>query len=183
MSHRLPTITEDGWTIATYAAHNEALREAESKFQNERDRRYLEVEAEKDRALQIKEEANKIALQLARDIQTYKDMKANELREQINSERGSYATKRDLSMEIDKIETMLEPMSRYIDTVQGKGSAYSSGWNWLVGLALLIVSLIAIGSFVFHSPASTQQPQVIIMPAPINAPPTQTTTTTIPAIR
>ena len=56
MSHRLPTITEDGWTIATYAAHNEALREAESKFQNERDRRYLEVEAEKDRALQIKEE-------------------------------------------------------------------------------------------------------------------------------
>ncbi len=76
--------------------HLAALREADQRFERERDRRYLEVAREQARALQIKETADLTALDLARQIQTYKDEKANELREQINSERNLYPTKSQL---------------------------------------------------------------------------------------
>lgn len=70
-----------------------ALREADERLYAERDRRYAEVDVEREKALRIKETADLAALQLAREIQTYKDEKANELREQINSERNLYPTK------------------------------------------------------------------------------------------
>ena len=59
----------------------------------ERDRRYTEVRAATDKALQVASEKDALALGLAREIQTYKDEKANELRSQIEGERGNYATK------------------------------------------------------------------------------------------
>lgn len=80
------------WTISNYVIHNEALRMANKELQAERDRRYAEVDIEKEKALKIKEAGDLAALQLARDIQTYKDRQANELREQIGSERGLYVT-------------------------------------------------------------------------------------------
>ena len=46
-----------GWTIDAYVSHNEALREAEEKFQAERDRRYAEVREEQEKAIKIKEQA------------------------------------------------------------------------------------------------------------------------------
>ena len=112
----------NGWTIATYAAHNEALRAAEVKFQEERDRRYMEVDIEKEKALKIKETADLAALQLARDIQIYKDEKANELREQINSERGLYVTRTDLAFVVEKFDGKLAQL-----------------WNMSILLALLLI--------------------------------------------
>jgi hypothetical protein len=47
---------EKGWTIETYAAHNEALREADAKFQSERDRRYSEVKIAESKALELQAE-------------------------------------------------------------------------------------------------------------------------------
>ena len=64
-------------------AHLLALQEERDKFNHERDRRYAEVTQEREKALKIKEVADLAALQLAREIQTYKDEKANELRTQI----------------------------------------------------------------------------------------------------
>src|ERR1700684_1324704 len=90
-----------GWTLDTYAVHNEALRMADERFMAERDRRYLEVNIEKEKALKIKETADLAALSLAREIQSYKDEKANQLREQIGGERGLYATKTDLAAAMD----------------------------------------------------------------------------------
>lgn len=100
-------MAESAWTVETWAAHTEALREGDLRFLEERDRRYTEVNIEKEKALKIKETADLAALSLAREIQTYKDEKANELREQINSERGLYATKDDLRAAVEKIEAGL----------------------------------------------------------------------------
>ena len=80
-----------GWTLDTLQEHFKALDLANEKFFAERDRRYSEVNIEREKALKIKEEADKAALGLAREIQSYKDEKANQLREQIASERGTYA--------------------------------------------------------------------------------------------
>jgi hypothetical protein len=91
-----PPSTGGGWTVETLKQHFDALRAADERFYNERDRRYTEVSVEREKALKIKDEADKAALGLAREIQTYKDEKANELREQIGSERGLYGTKEDV---------------------------------------------------------------------------------------
>jgi hypothetical protein len=82
----------DGWTFATWKI-----------YQDERDRRYTEVNIEKEKALKIKETADLAALGLAREIQTYKDEKANQLREQIGSERNLYVTKEGLDSAIAKL--------------------------------------------------------------------------------
>jgi Fe2+ transport system protein B len=116
-----------GWTIDTLATYNDALREAEEKFQTERDRRYSEVANEREKALKIKEEADKVALDLARQIQTYKDEQANELREQINSERGDYATKNDLSGVAEKLETALKPLADFVTAQQGRADSRTEG--------------------------------------------------------
>ena len=80
------------WTLEAYISHNEAIRSEQEKFQGERDRRYMERDDLRAQALKIKEEGDARALELARQIQTYKDEKANELRSQIERERGTYVT-------------------------------------------------------------------------------------------
>jgi hypothetical protein len=112
--------TQEGRELetVTLGQHLAALRRADERFYAERDRRYAEVNVEREKALKIKEEADKAALGLAREIQTYKDEKANELREQINSERGLYVTK-----------TEFEPIKAYIagQTGQSRGIGMTTG--------------------------------------------------------
>lgn len=107
----------------------------------ERDRRYSEVAAEREKALKIKEEADKVALTLAREIQTYKDEKANELRSQIERERGSYATQSDLRALGDRLEAKLEPVDSQVGEIRrdmsaqrGRSAAFAA-----VGAVMLVM--------------------------------------------
>lgn len=137
-----------GWTVDTLRIHTSALREAEEKFQAERDRRYTEARIADQRALQIKEVADARALDLAREIQTYKDEKANELRSQIERERGTYATHSDLTALGEKIEATLKPLISGEAQQRGRSGGLNSAWGYLVGgvgilstIILLIVKL------------------------------------------
>jgi hypothetical protein len=80
------------WTLEAWIQHAEAVREDDQ------------------RALEIKQKADEEALNLARQQQTYKDEKANELREQISSERGNYINRGEYNLQLesqnDKIELM-----------------------------------------------------------------------------
>jgi hypothetical protein len=131
------------WTVDTYAAHNEALRGAQEKFENERDRRYTEVNIEKEKALKIKETADLAALSLARDIQIYKDEKANELREQINRERGHYASQGDVRAATEKLEATIAPLVNYVNQQQGKGAGISTIGALIIGVFVIISSMAA----------------------------------------
>ena len=104
----------------TLQEHWEALEAANEKFMAERDRRYSEVNIEREKALKIKEEADKAALGLAREIQSYKDEKANQLREQISSERGSYATKEDVASAVRELTASIQPLATYVAGMAGK---------------------------------------------------------------
>ena len=115
-------------------------------FLEERDRRYYEVDQEREKALKIKEQGNQDALELARQIQTYKDEKANQLREQINSERGIYATKADLRSLEEKVGVRIDPVVTYVSAQTGKGQGLSLGWALLMGGLILISTLISIAS-------------------------------------
>jgi hypothetical protein len=101
-------------------AGDERLRAADSLFMEERDRRYAEVNIEKEKALKIKETADLAALQLAREIQTYKDEKANELREQISQERGLYVTRDQLEGSIRELKALIAPLTEYAQGTAGR---------------------------------------------------------------
>jgi hypothetical protein len=117
------------WTIATLKEHFETLRAAD-------DRRYQEVNDERAKALKIKETADEVALGLARDIQKYKDEKANELRAQIESERGTYATKVEI-----------KPIAEWVQAQQGKGQGFQTSW----AIVVVVVTLI-LGAAVYFKP-------------------------------
>jgi len=78
------------------------------RFWKERDRRYTEVQRERDKA-EVLRAAN----------QAYRDEKANELREQISSERGDYASKTDLANAIETITATLKPLVEFVAGEQG----------------------------------------------------------------
>lgn len=125
-----------GWTVETYAAHNEALRIAAERFEQERDRRYAEVKSAEEKALKVKEEADRAALGLAREIQSYKDEKANQLREQINAERGQYATRIDLKAAVEKLEAILGPLASFVSSQTGGSRGMRDMWGWIVAAVL-----------------------------------------------
>ena len=133
-----------GWTIDTLSAHIQALREADARFYAERDRRYAEVALEREKALKIKEAADDNALRLAREIQTYKDTQAHELREQIGSERGLYVTKNEMTGIVGKFEEQIKPLYEYVASQQGRSGGLNAGWGYLVGAIGLAGGLIGI---------------------------------------
>jgi hypothetical protein len=119
----------EGWTIPL-REHIEALAAKDALLQTERDRRYAEVSVEREKALKIKEVADLAALQLAREIQSYKDEKANELREQISSERGIYVTRAEL-----------KPLADYIQSQIGRDQGISVTIAAIVTVATLLLGL------------------------------------------
>ena len=119
------------WTIETYAAHNEALREAENKFQKERDRRYKEVAKGKEKAY-IRAE------QLSRETQTYKDMKANELREQLKHEREEYAR----ASEVKVLRETMQPLIEFMAAKGGGEKAVDKTMYYVIAIGGIIVGLL-----------------------------------------
>ena len=139
---------------------DERLRQADLMFAAERDRRYTEVDkandrrlaevaTEREKALAIKEEADKAALGLAREIQTYKDEKANELREQIAAERGEYLTRTEYIAQhealeatvatlADSVREQLKPITEYIAGRQGRTEGGVDLRAW-AGFAILVL--------------------------------------------
>ncbi len=142
------------WTIATYAAHNEALRTAEEKLQNERDRRYAEVKAAEEKALRVKEEADRTALGLQRENQQYRDEKANELRSQIERERGLYVTRAELGGATDKIEATISPVLTYVAGQQGRREGIGQGSTVLYSVLILAVAIVT--AFILYSSHRSQ---------------------------
>ncbi len=142
-----------GWTVDTLAAHNEAVRVIElrhqeeiqkwrEKFENERDRRLTEVAIEREKALKIKETADLAALSLAREIQDYKDEKANQLREQITGERGLYASKEDLVAANKETLATIKPLADYISGAQGRGVGAAATWAAIVTIIVVVLAML-----------------------------------------
>lgn len=141
--------TEDavsGWTVDTMKALFETERRSDLRFHDERDRRYTEVAQEREKALKIKETADETARVLAREIQDYKDEKANNLREQIISDRGMYATKDDVQAAVREIHATMKPLADFVSAQAGRkeGIGFSTGILLAaLALATVVVSIVA----------------------------------------
>jgi len=117
-----PDVPKD-WTIETYAAHSEALRVADRRFFDERDRRYTEVNIEREKALKIKETADRDAMALAREAQTYKEQQNDIQRDKNLSESGVYATNASLSKVADDIRASTDAAIHELATATSKSIA------------------------------------------------------------
>jgi hypothetical protein len=122
----------------TLREHLAALREADLRFDAERDRRNTEVSQEREKALKIKEEEREKALSLAREIQTYKDEKANELRSQIERERGTYVTQSDLRGAVEKIDATMAPVIAYVASQQGGSKGMRDMYAWIIAAIAIV---------------------------------------------
>jgi hypothetical protein len=127
---------------------DDKYQHAEEKFQQERDRRYSEVAIEREKALAIKERADETARLLVAENQAYKDEKANELREQISSERGRYLTREEYltahTALIDKFDSALKPLSQYVTAQSGGPRAITAGMLLaaLGGIATILTIIV-----------------------------------------
>lgn len=133
---------QSGWTVDTWAAHTTEVQRLQELIAQERDRRYHEVDQEREKAVQIKDKADDNALGLAREIQTYKDQQHNGLLDQLTKERGTYVTQSDLKGSVEKIEATIKPIAEYVSSVQGRDHGVGLSWGVLLagiaGLAVLI---------------------------------------------
>ena len=146
--------------------HLKMLREADKQFALERDRRYAEVAIEREKALEIKNEADKAALALAREIQTYKDENADKLRAQFENERVGYPDRfrgeldklaQSINEVATKLEAQIKPLYDYMNKLEG-GNADGERTNTnsratanyrLAGIALAISVVMNVAGIVF----------------------------------
>lgn len=165
-----------GWTIDTLAQHVKELRLADERLEAERDRRYSEVATEREKALRIKEQADRDALGLARQIQEYKDEKANELRAQIEGERGDYLNRleynsahvslqNEVKATAEKIEESIKPLAAYV--------AAQSGPRAITGTtigAVVVAVVLVLGLYVT---VTRSKPTTVIVPTPATTTPSR----------
>jgi vacuolar-type H+-ATPase subunit H len=173
-----PAAGSSAGTDVSLREYIEARDWMRDRIDEERDRRYTEVALEREKALKIKEEADKAALGLAREIQTYKDEKANELREQINSERGQYLNRDEWinahAALTEKLESAIKPLNEFMTSQLGRveqKQETQTGRSRDIGLIISAVSLgfvIIIASFGYALSQRSTTPE-----------PTPTTTTTV----
>lgn len=126
--------------------HLEALRIADAALASERDRRYQEVNIEREKALRIKEEADKVALDLARQIQTYKDEQHNGLLGELRDQRGSQASKQEVRLVEEKLLLAISPLAEFMSAQRASSQRSTVLWAALVTVAFL---LIGVGSLYF----------------------------------
>jgi hypothetical protein len=144
MSKRTGDSPDPEQLTITLREHIEIVNGLKDQFHEERDRRYAEVNIEKEKALKIKETADLAALQLAREIQTYKDEKANELREQISNERGLYATKDDLANMNREWQATIKPIADYVSGQRGVQEGIGISGSVLVALIGVVAGVAAV---------------------------------------
>ncbi len=133
-------MTQTGWTLEGYVAHNEALREADAKFHQERDQRYQERDV-----------ANKMAVRAALDAAD----KASEKTEMALKEYKIGAN--------EWRSTVQDVLARG----QGKDTGGTESRGQIAWVVAIIASLIAIGSFVFRA---QPQPVVILPAGTVTLP-------------
>lgn len=138
------------WTMKALRVYHRDLRKADQALAKERDRRYAEVEAEREKAVRIKDHADEQALNLARQAQTAKDDMHNGLLKQIGEERGTYATKDDVAAAVKEINATYGPLVTWATSQQGQQSSVTDSRTSRrldASLRVIIIGVVVSGTF------------------------------------
>lgn len=130
-----------GWTIETYAAHNEAMRQEGWRFLAEQDRRYTEGAELRAVALKIKETADLAALTLARESQTLDQARLDALRDKTMGDSGIYATNSSVTASINELRVSLQPLVDYVSTHKGAELTKANLYTFAGGIVAVLAVL------------------------------------------
>jgi hypothetical protein len=133
------------------------------KFENERDRRYSDLRAADQRALQIKETADATALVLAAQLQAEKDERKNDVLARWDVDRNTFLTRAEYANAhqnlVDRMDTAagntmgkVEQLERALNLSQGaSGGIQRFRQNQTAIITLVIaVAAIIVTFVVFH---------------------------------
>lgn len=154
-----PAAGSSAATDVSLREHLAAIRRGDWLLAEERDRRYAEVSIEREKALKIKEEADRAALALDREIRAYKDEKANEFRGSLDDLGRNMATRRELISEVEKLQATIKPISDYVTSQQGGPRAVTTG---SIVSMFGIVAILAGLYFGFHNQPDPVTPTVTV---------------------
>jgi hypothetical protein len=127
----------DKWTLETYTAYNEMRWTLEKKFQKERDRRYIEVNREKEKAVKIKETAWAEALKLAKQEADRRAREANELKNEINESKNRFTPTTELLR-------MMKPINDFMSSRQGTEKGVDKTLYYLITIIGLAIGLLSV---------------------------------------
>lgn len=117
---------ESGWTIETYSAYNEALRLAQDKLDEERDRRYREVQAARDVTRQVRYTAADIALDRIR-------VEQEALEQRFDAALSAFQA---------RYEAAHKPLADYVAAQLGRSEAVSQSTRIIYSVLTLAVAII-----------------------------------------
>lgn len=145
--------SKTGWTVDTLHDHFTVLREGDTRFYEERDRRYTSESELRAMALRIKETADAEALRLAREAQSLKDEQTDKLRDESLSRSGIYATNAGVQQAFQELEAriqeVLKPLVDYVSNQKGAtGAAAAISSKHLTQAGLLIAVGVALMKFI-----------------------------------
>lgn len=121
--------------------HLAALRVADEKFAAERDRRYSEVAAERAKALQIKDEADKTALSLARQINDLHLANLNGEQARLLADRERYLSREVFDQEQKTFASWRDVVNGALAIGTGKGLGSREVIAYLLAAAAVGFSL------------------------------------------
>jgi hypothetical protein len=121
--------------------HLTALRVADEKFAAERDRRYSEVADERAKALQIKDEADKTALSLARQINDLHLTNLNGEQARLLADRERYLSREVFDQEQKTFSSWRDVVNGALALGTGKGLGSREVVAYLLAAAAIGFSL------------------------------------------
>ena len=130
------------WSLPAYIIYNEDLRAADKELRIESDRRYGEVNIEREKALKIKDTADRDALELSRKRQEERDTQSDAMRDQTLASSGVYATNASVAKSFEKLEETLAPFIKYVAELQGAGAGNDKS---AIRLSQLVAGVVGIG--------------------------------------
>jgi hypothetical protein len=132
------------------ANHSRELAKAERRLGTERDRRYGEVDLEREKALKIKETADALALTLAAALQAEKDDRKNDVLQRWDNDRNTFVTRAEAITQheavLDKIEAAVGPLNDFVQGTRSSSVAVAGlKANQLAYIAIFVavISIIA----------------------------------------
>ena len=123
------------WTLEAYIAHNEALTQ-------ERDRRYTEVAAEKEKAMT-----------LAKEALNYRLQGMNEFRESMKDQSAHFLTNNEHQLYMARVEEQLKPIIAYVNQQSGGPRAITTSMliSWAGTIVLILAFWFAYGNHMLNS--------------------------------
>lgn len=152
------TDVTDGWQFGTFkmlmderAQHSASMAKADHRFDAERDRRYCEMQTEREKALQIKEVADAKALVLAAALQAEKDERKNDVLGRWDADRNTFVTRTEFVTALetlgDKFTSALKPLNEFMVGTRQAGVAIAGLQARQIAWIAIFVSVIAIVAY------------------------------------